>query len=97
MREHRLSYNQNAQTIRTIAVSELGFAARPSAATLQIVDRRYSDTDDNYSVVDAAVAVVDTVDTVTTAACGRSSADPATINVSSAVGIVAGRRYLITN
>lgn len=97
MREHRLQYGQGAQTIRTVAVSELGFAVRPSAATLQLVDLRYSDTDDNHSVSDAAAATIDAVSTTTTAACGRSSAAPATITLTTVAGISASRRYLLSN
>lgn len=95
--DHKLSFNQGAQNIRTFVVSALGFAERPSAATLQIVDQRYTDTDSNYSVVDAAVATIDSASTVTTVACGRSSSDPATITLSSVTNVAAGRRYLLSN
>lgn len=97
MREHRLQYAQGAQTIRTVAVSELGFAVRPSAATLQLVDLRYADDNESYSVADAAAATIDTVSTTTTAACGRSSAAPSTITLTTVAGVSAGRRYLISN
>lgn len=97
MREHKLQFNQGAQTIRTVAVSELGFAVRPTAATLQLVDLRYADTDDNYSVSDAAAATIDAVSTTTTAACGRSSGAPSTITLTSVAGVSAGRRYLLSN
>lgn len=97
MREHKLQYGQGQQTIRTYAVSELGFAVRPSAATLQLVDLRYADDNESYSVADAAAATIDTMSTTTTAACGRSSAAPSTITLTSVAGVSAGRRYLISN
>jgi hypothetical protein len=99
MREHRLQYGQGAQTIRTVAVSELGFAVKPTAATLQLVDLRYSDTDANYSVSAAAAATIDAVSTTTTAVAGRSSSDAAKValTLTSVAGVSAGRRYLLTN
>jgi len=97
MREHKLQYGQGQQTIRTVAVSELGFAVRPSAATLQLVDLRYADDNESYSVADAAAATIDAVSTTTTAACGRSSGAPSTITLTTVAGVSAGRRYLISN
>lgn len=97
MREHRLNYNQGAQTIRTVAVSDLGFAVIPSAATAEIVDLRYSDTGEGYTVQAAAAATVDSVNTVTTAACGRGSTSPSLITLNSVTSIAAGRSYLLTN
>lgn len=97
MREHRLQYGQGQQTIRTIAVSELGFAVRPSAATLQLVDLRYGDSDAARIVVAETAATVDAVNTTTTAACGRSATHPSLITLASVASIAAGRRYLLRN
>lgn len=97
MREHRLNYNQGAQAIRTIAVSDLGFAVIPSAATAEIVDLRYSDTSASYTVVAAAAATVDSVSTTTTAACGRGSTSPSLVTLTSVASVVAGRSYLLAN
>ena len=97
MREHRLNYNQGAQTLRTIAVSDLGSAAIPSAATAELVDLRYSDTTANYTVAAAAPATIDSVSTTTTAACGRSSASPSLLALASVAGVSAGRSYLLSN
>jgi hypothetical protein len=97
MREHKLQFNQGAQTIRTVAVSELGFAVRPTAATLQLVDLRYADDNESYSVSAAAAATIDAVSTTTTAACGRSSSAPSTVTLTTVAGVSAGRRYLLSN
>lgn len=99
MREHRINYQQGAQRIRTIAVADYGgaFPVRPLAATYEIVDLRYSDTDSNYSVVPVAAASLDTVDTTTTAACGRSSSAPSLITLTTVASVAAGRRYLLRN
>lgn len=95
--EHRLNYNQGEQSIRTVAVSSLGTAVRPTAATFEIVDERYSDTDVNYSLVAAAAATIDAVSTTTTAACGRSSDAPSLLTLTSTASVAAGGRYLLTN
>lgn len=97
MREHKVNYLQGAQTITIVASSELGLAVRPSAATIQIVDLRYPDTSDQYEVAAAVAATVDAVSTTTTAACGRSSAAPSQVTLSSVAGVAVGKRYLITN
>lgn len=97
MSDHQLNYKQSGQVISTVAVSSLNVAVRPTSSTLEIVDERYADTDSNYSLVPAALATLDSVSTVTTAACGRSSNAPSLIELSSVTGIVAGRQYLLTN
>jgi hypothetical protein len=99
MREHRINFGQGAQTFRTIAVADYGgaFPVRPSAATFQIVDLRYSDTDANYSVTAPAAASIDAVNTTTTAACGRSSSAPSLITLTTVASVAAGRRYLLRN
>lgn len=97
MREHKLNYNEGAQTIFTVASTELGFAVRPTSATFQLVDKRYSDTDGNYTLVAPTAATVDALSTTTTAACGRSTDSPSVITLTSVAGVTAGRRYLLTN
>ncbi|WP_434417798.1 hypothetical protein [Nannocystis pusilla] len=69
----------------------------PSAATYQIVDLRYADTDGNYTVQAAGPATIDSVSTTTTAACGRSSEDASLITLASVANVAAGRRYLLSN
>ena len=97
MHEHRLNYGQGAQTIRTVAVSSLGFAVRPSAATMQLVDQRYGDNDANRIVAAAAPATLDPVDTTTTADTGRGSADSSLVTLSTVASIEVGRRYLLAS
>lgn len=97
MREHKLQYNEGAQTIYTVVSSELGFVVRPSSATFQLVDARYSDTDSNYTLVAPTAATVDALSTATTTACGRSTDHPSVITLDSVAGVTPGRRYLLTN
>lgn len=92
---HRLTYSAGAQTIRTVPMDQYGRAVRVASATYAIVDTRY-DADDSAHEVVTGAASVDSVNTTLAAAAGKSSADPRAVTVTSAVGITAGRRYLLT-
>src|SRR5688572_8062650 len=76
-------------------MDQYGRAARVASATYAIVDTRYDADDSSHEVVTGAAAV-DSVNTTLAAAAGKSSADPRAVTVVSAVGITAGRRYLLT-
>ncbi|WAS97210.1 hypothetical protein [Nannocystis punicea] len=65
-----------------------------ASATYAILDTRRG-ADDPAHMLAAGPAAVDSVSTTIVAAAGRSTTDPRVVTVASAVGIVAGRRYLL--
>lgn len=92
---HRLTYSGGAQAVRTVVLRDDGRAVVPASATYAVVDLRY-DADDASHTVESGNATVDSVSTTTSAACGRGTSDPRSITVTSATGIAAGRRYLLS-
>lgn len=92
---HRLTYNAGAQTVRTVPLDQDGRPVKVASATYAVVDTRY-DADDSGHELATGAATVDAVSTTLAAAAGRSTEDPHLLVVASAVGIAAGRRYLLT-
>lgn len=91
---HRLTYSGGAQVVRTHVLHD-GRPVVPASATYAVVDLRY-DADDSGHTVESGSATVDSVSTTISAAAGRGTANPRQLTVTSATGIVAGRRYLLT-
>lgn len=91
--QHRLTFQGGAQTIRTVALRD-GNPVALTSATYAVVDLR-RDADDADHVVEQGNATIDSVSTTLAAAAGRSTTNPRQVTVASAVGIAAGRRYLL--
>lgn len=92
---HRLTFSGGAQSVRTVVLRDDGRPIAPASATFAVVDLRH-DADDASHEVETGNATVDSVATTISAAAGRSTTNPRVVTVASAVGIVAGRRYLLS-
>lgn len=88
---HRIAYGGGAATVRSVPLRE-GRAVAVASANYSIVDLRYSDDSAERALASGA-ASVDTVSTTLSAAAGRVRS----ITVTSATGIVVGRRYLLSS
>lgn len=93
MADHRVYFNEGAQTIRTVPMRN-GRATKVSGAAYELHDLRYPE-DSADRILDSGTATVDSVSTTISAAAGRSTADPRSLTVASATGIVVGRTYLL--
>lgn len=93
---HQIVYNGGAQTISTVPLNR---HARPTAvttATYRIVDLRLSE-DDPLRLIASGNATIDSTSTTTTAPCGLGTSKPKEIPLTSSVGFVQGKQYLITD
>lgn len=88
-----------AQSVEVYALDAQGRLARPSSATVQIVDLSYPDTADDADriILASTSATVETTSTTSTAAAGPRTADARKIAVASATGFVVGRMYQIAS
>lgn len=94
---HRLVYGGGAQTLRHVPAATNGRAAVVASATYSIVDLRRSTTDTARTIQASTAATVDAVSTTISAAAGPSTADARKLTLTSATGVTAGKRYLLTH
>jgi hypothetical protein len=87
---------EGAQAVEVYAVDARGRPARPSSATVRIVDLDLHEGDPGRVILAETAATVDGVSTVLTAGAGPAESDPRRIAVTSAVGVVPGRRYAVS-
>ena len=73
--QHRVYYNEGAQTIRHVPVDRRGRAVRVTSATYTLVDLRESE-DGTERELGSGAATVGSVNTLLTAAAGAATADP---------------------
>lgn len=85
------------QDVEVYATDSAGRFVLPSAATIKIVDLSEPESaDDAVRVVLASVAAdIDATATTTSAAAGSNESDTRLLTLTSAVGVVVGRRYLV--
>lgn len=95
MTQHRVIYNEGAQTLRHVPVDRRGRVVRVSSATYAIVDLRHPE-DGSERAIASGSATVGAVSTALTASAGAGTADPAVIPVTSATGITAGHTYALS-
>jgi hypothetical protein len=87
-------FNEGAQSLRHVPQDRLGRTTRVASAAYTIVDLRYGEESSEREVASGS-ATIGSVDTVLTAAAGPAQTDPKRIAVTSSVGILPGRRYVI--
>lgn len=92
--QHRVYYNEGAQTIRHVPVDRRGRAVRVTSATYTLVDLRESE-DGTERELGSGAATVGSVNTLLTATAGAAMANPRLLAVTSATGITAGHQYAV--
>lgn len=92
--QHRVIYNEGAQTLRHVPVDRRGRVRPVASATYTLVDLRETEESADRELA-SGPATVGAVSTLLTAAAGAGVADPTLIAVTSATGITAGRTYAI--
>lgn len=90
---HRIAYGGGAQVVRSVPMRD-GRAVVVASADFEVLDLRYSDESAEH-VLASGSATVDSVSTTLAADAGKGTADPRSLTVASATGIVAGRRYVV--
>lgn len=96
MTQHRVIYNEGAQTLRHVPVDRRGRVRAVASATYTLVDLRETESASERELA-AGSATVGAVNTLLTAAVGAGTADPTLIPVTSATGITAGRTYALAS
>ncbi|MBK6920418.1 MAG: hypothetical protein IPH07_23665 [Deltaproteobacteria bacterium] len=92
--QHRVIYNEGAQTLRHVPVDRRGHVVAVGSATYTLVDLRETTTSGDR-VLASGSATVGAVSTLLTTAAGAGVADPTLVAVTSATGITAGHTYAI--
>lgn len=90
--QHRVIYNEGAQTIRHVPVDRRGRVRRVTSATYSIVDLRHSDASPDRDIGSGA-ATVGAVNTLLTSAAGAGTEDARRLLVTSAAGLATGHTY----
>lgn len=93
---HRLRYQGGAQAVRSVPHNANGRPVVVSGCDFEVVDLRHPATSASH-VLASGSATLDSVATTLAASAGRGTADPRQVTVTSATGIAAGRRYLISS
>jgi len=94
---HTVTFGEGAQAILTIPVDGRGRPKRPTSGAYVIVDLRYVVDSADRVIQTSTAGVVDTVDTTTTAAAGIGQAEMRKVALTSAAGVAAQHRYLLTD
>jgi hypothetical protein len=88
-------YGAGAQDLRVVPVDQQGRPRVAASASYRIVDLRRAEDDAERVIVDTTPATIDTVSTTTTAAAGFQAQNARALALTSTLGVVVGRRYLL--
>lgn len=95
--DHNVLYGQGAQTLKHVPVDRNGNHVVVNSPTYSIVDLREGKSSSERTIVSSTAATIDSFSTTTDTTVGRSYANPNSVSVSDVTGVVANRRYLISD
>lgn len=97
MTQHRVLFEQGAQTLRHVPVDRRGRVRVVTAPTFSLVDLRVPEDASGRELVAPGAATIAATSTLLTAAAGAGTEDPTVIAVTSATGITAGHTYALSS